>query len=497
MTRDVLGHVLQISALLTDMTTRSRQLKDLVVGVNEVVTREVYGDENIFVTEITHDSKNISTGCLFCCVVGETVDGHEFAVDAIKNGASAVLVERKLNVAVPQIIVDDVRTAMGYFAAEFFDRPSSKLKVIGITGTNGKTTTAHLLASVLRQNGSATAVFGTLSGTRTTSEATDLQRSLANEFERGSKAVVMEVSSHALSLRRVAGTRFAATIFTNLGQDHLDFHDTIDEYFSAKAKLFTPRYTNTCIVNRDDRYGAKLIAKLNQENIIDLETFGIDDASQIVAEVDQLSFIWRGEKIQLVTGGFFNVMNALAAANAAAKLGVAASDIAKGLAAADAIAGRFESVTVGQNFGVVVDYAHTPEALHNVLDATRKLITGSGRVIVVFGCGGDRDHQKRPRMGKVASDIADVVFITSDNPRLEDASVIAKQIEDGCNPALKKSIYVILDRRDAIAQAFSVACSGDIVVIAGKGHESTQTIGANEIEFNDVAVSRELLKVAL
>jgi len=369
--------------------------------------------------------------------------------------------------------------------------------VICITGTNGKTTTAHLLASILRQHGLITAVFGTLSGTRTTSEATDLQRSLAIEFERGSKAVVMEVSSHALSLHRVAGTRFAATIFTNLGQDHLDFHDTIDAYFSAKAKLFTPQYTDTCIVNRDDLYGAKLIATLNQENIINLETFGINDASQIVAEVDHLSFIWRSEKIQLVTGGYFNVMNALAAANAAAKLGVAASDIAKGLAAADAIAGRFESVSVGQNFGVVVDYAHTPEALHNVLDATRKLIFGSGRLIVVFGCGGDRDHQKRPRMGKVASELADVVFITSDNPRLEDASIIAKQIEDGCNPALKKSIYVILDRRDAIAQAFSVACSGDIVVIAGKGHESTQTIGTNEIEFNDVAVSRELLKVAL
>jgi UDP-N-acetylmuramoyl-L-alanyl-D-glutamate--2,6-diaminopimelate ligase len=196
------------------------------------------------------------------------VDGHEFAVDAINNGAAAVLVQRKLNVAVPQIIVDDVRTAMGYFAAEFFDRPSSKLKVIGITGTNGKTTTAHLLASILRQHGLPTAVFGTLSGTRTTSEATDLQRSLAIEFEQGSKAVVMEVSSHALSLHRVAGTRFAATIFTNLGQDHLDFHDTIDAYFSAKAKLFTPQYTDTCIVNRDDLYGAKLIATLNQENVI-------------------------------------------------------------------------------------------------------------------------------------------------------------------------------------------------------------------------------------
>ena len=231
------------------MSARSLQLIDLVTGVNEVVAREVYGDQNVSINEITHDSKNISSGCLFCCVVGENVDGHEFAVEAIKNGASAILVERKLNVDVPQIVVDDVRTAMGYFAAEFFGRPSSKLKVIGITGTNGKTTTAHLLASVLRQHGLVTAVFGTLSGARTTPEATDLQRSLANEFERGCNAVVMEVSSHALSLCRVAGTRFAETIFTNLGQDHLDFHGSMDEYFSAKSKLFTQQYTDTCIVS--------------------------------------------------------------------------------------------------------------------------------------------------------------------------------------------------------------------------------------------------------
>ena len=497
MTLVVSGHGPQTSERRTDMTVRSLHLADLVSGVNEVVTREVLGEQNVSINEITHDSNKISNGCLFCCIVGENVDGHEFAVDAVNKGASAVLVERKLNLQVPQIIVDDARTAMGFFAAEFFGRPSSKLKVIGITGTNGKTTTAHLLASVLRQHGLATAVFGTLSGARTTPEATDLQRSLANEFERGCKAVVMEVSSHALSLHRVTGTKFAATIFTNLGQDHLDFHGSMDAYFAAKASLFTPRYSDMCIVNRDDHYGAKLITALTEEKQVNLETFGIDDASQIVAEVDRLSFIWRGEKIQLVTGGHFNVMNALAAANAAAKLGVATSDIAKGLAAADAIAGRFESVSVGQKFGVVVDYAHTPEALQNILEASRKLIDDSGRVIVVFGCGGDRDHQKRPKMGKVASDLADVVVITSDNPRLEDASVIAKQIEDGCNPAFKKSTYVILDRRAAIARAFSVACSGDIVVIAGKGHESTQTIGANEIKFNDVAVSRELLKVAL
>ena len=477
------------------MNARSLRLTDLVARVNEVAAREVFGDTNISINEITHDSQKISSGCLFCCVVGEKADGHDFAADAVKSGASAILAERKLDVQVPQVIVDDVRTAMGYFAAEFFGRPSSQLKVIGITGTNGKTTTAHLLASVLRQQGLVTAVFGTLSGTRTTPEATDLQRLLAKELDRGCKAVVMEVSSHALSLHRVDGTNFAATVFTNLGQDHLDFHGSTESYFSAKAKLFTTQFTKTCIVNRDDQYGAKLIATLKDEKI-DLQTFGLNDASEIDAQVDHLSFTWRGEKIRLVTGGYFNVMNALAAANAAAKLGVATSDIAKGLAAADAIAGRVESVSAGQSFGVVVDYAHTPEALQNVLDATRKLLNDSGRAIVVFGCGGDRDHQKRPKMGKVACDSADVVFITSDNPRLEDAAVIAKQIKAGCDPSSKKAIYVILDRRDAIAQAFSVARSGDIVVIAGKGHESTQTIGTNEIEFNDVAVSRELLKVA-
>lgn len=478
------------------MNARSLQLEDLLAGVSEVIPREVIGDTNISIREITHDSQKISAGCLFCCIVGENVDGHDYAFGAVNNGASAILVQRKLNVEVPQIVVENVRASMGYFAAEFFGRPSEKIKVIGITGTNGKTTTAHLLASVLRQHGLNTAVFGTLSGARTTPEATDLQRSLANEVFRGCNAVVMEVSSHALSLSRVEGTKFAATIFTNLGQDHLDFHGSMNDYFVAKAKLFTQQFTKTCVINRDDQYGEKLIKILADDKKIDLDTFGIEDASQIDAQVDHLSFSWRGEKIRLITGGHFNVMNALAAANAAAKLGVASSNIAKGLAAADAIAGRFESVSAGQKFGVVVDYAHTPEALHNVLNATRKLAGKSGRVIVVFGCGGDRDHQKRPKMGRVASDLADVVFITSDNPRLEDPTNIAKQIVDGCDPIRKNSIYVILDRRDAMSRAFSMALSGDIVVIAGKGHESTQTIGTNEFEFSDVVVARELLEVA-
>ena len=478
------------------MVAKSRSLAQLISGVSEVAITEIIGDASVMIHDITHDSKKSSNGSIFCCVVGENTDGHNFVTDAINNGASAVLTERRLAIDAPQVIVSDVRNAMGFFAAELFSRPSLKIKVIGVTGTNGKTTTAHLLAAILRQHGWDTTVFGTLSGARTTPESTDLQRALAQEVERGIKAVVMEVSSHALVLRRVVGTKFAAAVFTNLGQDHLDFHRTIENYFAAKSQLFTEQYSEIAIINRDDLYGEKLISTLRLKNEISIQEFGITDAAEIEAEVSSVSFVWRGEKIHLATGGHFNVMNALAAANAAVKLGVATSDIATGLAAADAIAGRFESVVTGQNFGVVVDYAHTPEALQNVLQAARKVISKSSRVIIVFGCGGGRDHNKRAKMGKVASDLADVVVITTDNPRFEEAAKIASEIESGVDSSHQKMIYVILDRRSAIAQAFASAISGDIVVIAGKGHESTQTIGESEIEFNDVVVSRELLKVA-
>jgi len=492
----VLGLVQLSLVRCAEMVAKLRSLAQIVAAVHEIAVTEIIGDASVMVNDITHDSHKSGSGAIFCCVVGETTDGHNFVNDAINNGASAVLTQRRLAIDIPQVVVTDVRHAMGYFAAELFGRPSSKIKIVGVTGTNGKTTTAHLLAAILRQHGWDTAVFGTLSGTRTTPESTDLQRALSQEVDRGTKAVVMEVSSHALVLCRVVGTKFAATVFTNLGQDHLDFHHTIENYFVAKSQLFTEQYSEIAIVNRDDVYGRKLISALKSKNEISVQEFGITDASEIEADVSRVSFAWRGGKIHLATGGHFNLMNALAAANAAVKLGVATSDISTGLAAADAIAGRFESVVAGQKFGVVVDYAHTPEALENVLHAARKVVSKSSQVIVVFGCGGGRDHNKRAIMGRVASELADVVVITTDNPRFEDAAEIAGEIESGIDSSRQKKIYVILDRRSAIAQAFASAISGDIVVIAGKGHESTQTIGATEIEFNDSVVSRELLKVA-
>ena len=472
-----------------------RQLDQVLAGASEIVVREIIGSADVLISDITHDSSNVSKNSIFCCVVGDQTDGHNFAGAAKDNGAVALLVERRVDLDITQVIVSDVRSAMGYLAAELFNRPSQKLNVIGITGTNGKTTTSHMLAAILNQHGWQTTVFGTLSGARTTPESSDLQRSLAGELERGCKAVVMEVSSHALTLRRVAGMSFKAAVFTNLGQDHLDFHNSTEDYFSAKAQLFTSHFTIKCIINRDDVHGALLIDLLASKKEVDCESFSISDAQQVQADVSKISFEWRGQRIEVATGGHFNVMNALAAATAAAKLGVAISDIAKGLAAAGAISGRFESVIEGQEFGVVIDYAHTPEALQNVLISARQLVDDNAKVIVVFGCGGDRDHSKRPKMGAVAAKLADVIYITSDNPRHEDAQTIANEIMDGAMNSANASgkVMVDLNRRNAIASAFARAKAGDIVVIAGKGHESTQTIGADDFDFNDALVSRELL----
>lgn len=495
----VLVHDRQNLDRVTEMSAKAvRQLDDLLASTTEVKVSQIIGDSKVKVSDITHDSSKVSLGAIFCCVVGENADGHNFANVAVANGAVALLVERRVEVDVTQVVVSDVRSAMGYIAAELFNRPSRKMSVIGVTGTNGKTTTAHLLAAILQQHGWSTSIIGTLTGSRTTPESTDLQRHLANEHDRGCKAVVMEVSSHALTLRRVEGTSFKIAVFTNLGQDHLDFHKSQEDYFAAKASLFDKKFTDVCVINRDDVHGSLLIDSLSRNNDVQCQTFGADDAHSVVASSEKISFIWQGQKIEVGMGGHFNVMNALAAATAAAKLGVTVGDIAKGLAAASAVAGRFESVNVGQNFSVIVDYAHTPEALQNVLVATRQLIAKTARIILVFGCGGGRDQSKRPKMGDAATKFADVVLITSDNPRDEDAQTIADEILGGASTDSydTKKVTIELDRRRAIARAFAVAKRGDIVVIAGKGHETTQTIGATELPFNDVEVSRELLKVA-
>ena len=473
-----------------------RQLDELLASTSEIAINQIIGDAKVRVSDITHDSSKVSNGVLFCCIVGENVDGHNFAKVAAANGAAAILVERRVEVDISQVVVSDVRSTMGYLAAELFNRPSEKLNVIGITGTNGKTTTAHLLASILRQHGWPTSVLGTLTGTRTTPESTDLQRFLAEELNRGSKAVVMEVSSHALALGRVEGTLFKAAVFTNLGQDHLDFHKSIEDYFVAKARLFTRLFTNLCVINRDDVHGSLLLDVISKDKEVRCESFGMSDAKDIHADASKISFHWQGQKIDSLMGGYFNVMNALAAATAAAKLGVTVSDIAKGLAAASAVPGRFESVSEGQLFSVVVDYAHTPEALQNVLLAGRKIVGKDAQVILVFGCGGGRDQLKRPKMGDIASQFADLVYVTSDNPRHEDARTIAHEVLQGVSSvsSVMSRVTIELDRRLAIGAAFGSAKPGDIVIIAGKGHEATQTIGADETPFSDVQVSRELLK---
>jgi UDP-N-acetylmuramoyl-L-alanyl-D-glutamate--2,6-diaminopimelate ligase len=450
---------------------------------------EVIG-EDAAITDVTHDSRQVSVGTLFCCVDGENEDGHAFAQQAIRSGATALLVDHVLPIDAPQVVVRDVRMSMGLMAAALRNFPSTRMHVVGITGTNGKTTTAHLLAEILRTHGWKTEVIGTLTGSRTTPESTDLQR-LLSEFEgNGVEAVVMEVTSHALELYRVAGTTFEVSVFTNLSQDHLDFHLTMEKYFSAKAKLFTNEYSARGVVNRDDVHGQLLLDTMT----IDSMSFGMSDVTHVHMDARRLEFNIDGVHMRAHVGGQFNVMNSLAAVSAARALGVSLTEIAEGLSRATAVPGRFESIDAGQQFDVIVDYAHTPDALERVLDSSRSLMSETGKLVVVFGCGGDRDMEKRQPMGEIAGAKADVVILTSDNPRSESGAEIALQINAGVQASdSHKVLCTELDRRAAIGMAFSIAQAGDVVVIAGKGHESTQTIGTDVFPFNDAQVARELL----
>ena len=463
------------------------------VAVAAAPAMRVEGDASVPITDVTNDSRMVRQGSIFCCVRGERFDGHEFAADAVRHGATALLVDHSLeSIAVPQIIADDTRSAMGHIAAAFHDHPSTVLTVVGVTGTNGKTTTAHMLGAIMSQSGRRTSVFGTLSGTRTTPEAPELQRTLASERDRGTQAVVMEVSSHALELQRVAGMRFAAAVFTNLGHDHLDFHGSHDAYFAAKASLFTDRYTSRGVVNRDDAYGRKIA----ETSSIAISSFGHGDASDVVLNADGSSFTWRGARIHCAVGGDFNVLNALAAATTAAELGISTDHIAAGLATMTQIPGRFEKVQHDGDFLVLVDYAHTPEALRNVIASARGLVTDGSRcgVTVVFGCGGDRDPSKRAEMGSAACD-ADRIVVTSDNPRHESPEAIIEAIVAGIPRSHRSKLVVEVDRRRAIELACASASAGDVVVIAGRGHENTQSVSGSELPFNDATVAGEVLGV--
>lgn len=441
------------------------------------------------ITDVVHDSRSVTPGALFCCLPGARTDGHRHAPSAVAAGAAALLVERPLDLGVPQVVVADARVAMGHLAAAFHHRPALRMTMVGVTGTNGKTTTSSLVAAVLAHAGWQVGVIGTLTGRHTTPESPELQRQLAELADTGHRAVVMEVSSHALALHRVVGCHFDLGVFTNLGRDHLDLHGTIERYFAAKAALFEPSLTDRGVVNRDDRHGRLLL----DASPVPMVAYGLDDVTEVTVRPSAHRYTWRGVRIEVPLGGSFNVANSLAAATVCAELGLSPRDIAAGLAAAPPVPGRFESVHAGQDFDVVVDYAHTPDGLREVLRAARDA-AGDGRVIVVFGCGGDRDREKRPEMGAVAAEHADLVVVTSDNPRSEDPMAIIDAIVAGVPPYYRDRVVTEPERRSSFAVAFGAAHRGDVVVIAGKGHETTQTIGETVIPFDDRAVARTLLE---
>jgi UDP-N-acetylmuramoyl-L-alanyl-D-glutamate--2,6-diaminopimelate ligase len=475
---------------------------DLVVHIPDRVDAEITG--------LAYDSRRVQPGDLFFCVEGKAVDGHGFAATALAQGAAALCAQRPLELDAPQIIVSDSRRAMGRIAGAFFDNPADDLLMLGVTGTNGKTTTVFILESILRAAGWSTGLIGTIetrvaggarAGVRTTPESLDLQRLFAEMRDAGVGAVAMEVTSHGLALHRVDGFRFSSVAFTNLSQDHLDFHSGMDDYFAAKSALFTPERAEKGSVNLDDEWGRRLYEASS------IPCIGFGTAEGVAVRADRVrsgpggsDFAMElpgGEKLAITTRlvGRFNVSNCLAAGAVALQAGIEPKAIERGINELDAVPGRFESVDCGQAFTVVVDYAHTPDSLDNVLRGARAI--ASGCVLCVFGCGGDRDRGKRPLMGAVAARLADVVVVTSDNPRSEDPQSIIDAIVEGVvaeRPSGPDSVLV--DRRAAITFALRTARPGDVVVIAGKGHETGQEFRDHTIDFDDREVARqELLKL--
>jgi len=455
---------------------------------------------DVEVTEITHDSRQVAEGWLFACLRGARTDGHRYAEEAAERGASALLVDHELRSpaasAVPQLVVDDTRRALGPLAAAVLGDPSEQLLTVGITGTNGKTTTAQMLAAIFERAGLPTGLVGTLSGVRTTPEAPDLQRTLAGFCAEGERAAVLEVSSHALALHRVDGTRFDAAVFTNLGRDHLDLHGTEEAYFRAKASLFEPSFTDLAVVNVADRHG-RLLADTLEGGPVGVVAFDVEQLDGVEIGTSSHGYRWRDRRVEVPLGGAFNVANSLAALTAAEALGIATDVAVSALADLPPVPGRYEVVVDGADpggpgFTVIVDYAHTPDGLEQLLTAARA--GGSRRTIVVFGCGGERDQEKRPEMGEVAGRLADEVIITSDNPRSEDPERIIADVLAGVDQQHRATVTSDADRRSAIAEGLRRAAAGDVVLVAGKGHERTQDLGDRVVDFDDRSVVREALE---
>ena len=458
------------------------------------VHARVLSPSEVEIGDLAYDSRAVTPGTLFLCVPGHTTDGHDHAAAAVAAGACALVVERELDLPVPQGVVPSVRAAMGPIADAFFGHPTEQLTVLGVTGTNGKTTTAFLQHAILTAAGHATGLLGTIErrigGTvegavRTTAEAVDLHRDFRRMVDAGDTACAMEVSSHALDQERVGGVRFAAAAFTNLTQDHLDYHGDMEAYFAAKARLFDGRCPTAA--NADDPYGLRLPADLRFAIDADADVRAVDVALGADGTRFGLRTPWGDAEVRTRLVGRFNVENALAAAASAGLAGVPLDAIVAGLAELPGVPGRLEVVSSGLPFAVVVDYAHTADALENVLRAVRPLATG--RVTCVFGCGGDRDRGKRPEMARAACALADRVIITTDNPRSEDPLAIIDEVRAGADATAE----VEPDRRAAIALAIAGAGPGDVVLIAGKGHEQGQEAHGVVTPFDDRAVAREVL----
>lgn len=503
--------------------------------IEELKDKDIKGRQDLEVRGVACDSRKVEEGFLFMCIAGFNFDGHAFIPEAIKRGARVLVVERDIKPlacarqgeGITIIKVPNTRYALGLLGSKFYGCPSRKLRLIGITGTNGKTTTTYLVRQIFTETGKRTALFGTIAyqlgdkvlpASTTTPQSLELQWMLKKLVEDGFESVVMEVSSHALALDRVAGCEFDIGVFTNLGRDHLDFHKTMENYLEAKTKLFrvlsqpSKEYSQKrAIINIDDPYGEHIIkntkvSPLEKNSLcgasgVKILTYGIKQEADIRAydirsSVEGLRFNVATPlgktPIFLQLLGKHNVYNALAAIGVGISEGIGLNEIREAIAKAKKVPGRFERIDCGQPFNVVVDYAHTPDALKKVLETAREL--AGGQVIVVFGCGGERDKTKRPLMGEVAATYSDIIILTSDNPRSEDPLEIIKEIGAGIKKFKSSREYLIIENRlEAISKALSLTRNGDLVLIAGKGHEDYQIVKDKRISFNDKDVVKKLL----
>jgi len=488
--------------------------------LQELPQARIRGNADVEVSSLAYDSRQVSSGAAFVCIRGLVRDGHEFIPVALERGASVIVVDHDealetLPEDVTGVIVPDTRRALALLACEFYGHPSREMLLVGVTGTNGKTTTAHLIAELLREAGyKSVGIIGTLGAAtnkdvydtgRTTPESLDLQRLLADFLDGGSEAVVMEVSSHALELQRVAGCAFDAGIFTNLTQDHLDFHETMEKYFYAKTRLFREIAEESAhfksfgaVINVDDHYGRRIRDEICKDSLY--ITYGIENEAHVMADALHLtphgsSFVARSSSgdihFDISLTGRFNVYNTLAAISFGLLQNMPPQQIQSALQRASAPEGRMEMIDCAQSFYVGVDYAHTPDGLNKVLTTLREF--SPRRLITVFGCGGDRDRTKRPQMGAIAASFSDICVVTSDNPRTENPEQIINDVLSGIHQGNAECI-VEIDRRKAIEQALSVAGSGDFVLIAGKGHETYQIFKDRTIHFDDREIVREYLE---